>query len=130
MKIKKAGKRLLKLGQQAAQTLGQEGKERVKEFFANAIEVLERELQSQQGAVPSKKRAKKRPARRATRAKAQPAVVRSMKKARPRAAPGRRRAPPVKPSVGAHASGKPEAHAAPVAAQMAPRPSTDDEQLS
>jgi hypothetical protein len=137
MGIKKAGKRLLKLGQKAAKTLGREGKKRVEEFFANAIEILERELEKQRGATPSKKptgKATARPrrraeaVRRATRAKPRTEAVRPMTKA-PRAAQRPRRPAATRAPVRAPGPATPEPHATAPAAQIAPRNGTEDPQV-
>jgi hypothetical protein len=54
MGIKKAGKKLLKLGQKSMKTLGKGGKQQVEAIFAMAIEVLERELQKAAGKKKTK----------------------------------------------------------------------------
>ena len=76
MGIRKDGKKLVKLGQKAAKRLGTEGKRRVAEFFANAIEILERELDKQRGASSAKRASVKktaRPRRRAVTRRVEPA---------------------------------------------------------
>jgi hypothetical protein len=104
MGIKKDGKRLLKLGQKAAKRLGEEGKNRVAEFFAQAIEILERELEKQRDAGRSKPRTSKA----ATRPRGQEAV---------------RRATRAKPPLGASTPRKkPSARAAPTPRRAAARP--------
>jgi len=112
MGIKKDGKKLLKLGQKAAKRLGKEGKERVAEFFAKAIEVLERELEQERDGRPAKQRTTKAAARPrpagaghpAPRAKPERRAIRPKRAApartarpRPRAAHPVRAPAPVKP---------------------------------
>jgi hypothetical protein len=61
MGIKKAGKKLLKLGQKSMKTLGKEGKHQVEALFAMAIEVLEREIQKAAGKKKSRTAKAKKP---------------------------------------------------------------------
>ena len=132
MGIKKDGKKLLKLGQKAAKRLGTEGKEQVAEFFAKAIEVLERELEKQRG-EPSKKRAAKttsRPrqpedVRRVTRAKPRRQAIRPTNKAPARAA--QRPKPATAHPVRTPGPAKPGPHV-PTPAVQAPPPKGTEEQ--
>jgi hypothetical protein len=134
MGIKKAGKRLLKLGQKAAKTLGREGKQRVEEFFANAIEILERELETERGGKASKKATAKGTARPRRR----PEVGRRATQPKPRAeAVGRRKKTPGPAQRPRPASARtpalttaaaPEPRPTATVAQVAPRSGSEGQQ--
>ena len=119
MGVKKVGKRLLKLGQKTAKTLGKEGRKRVEELFSTAIEKLEHELQEESASSVATKaktaaRTSKRPkrpaaaARRAVRAEPRiDAAEAGEKKAasgggrvpRPLATAGQEAVPPAEPAA-------------------------------
>jgi hypothetical protein len=125
MGIKKSGKKLLKLGQKAAKELGAEGKALVAKLFSKAIENLERELDKQRGASPSKqrtakvtKRLRRREAvRRATRAKPRRQAIRPRRKAPARTA--KRQRPAAAHPVDTPGPAKPEPHVPTQAGQTA-----------
>ena len=82
MGMKKVGKRLLKLGQKTAKTLGKEGRKRVEELFSTAIEKLEHELQEESASSVATKA--KTAARTSKRPKRPPAAARRAVRAEPR----------------------------------------------
>ncbi len=82
MGMKKVGKRLLKLGQKTAKTLGKEGRKRVEELFSTAIEKLEHELQEKGGTSVATKA--KTAARTSKRPRRGAAVARRAVRAEPR----------------------------------------------
>jgi hypothetical protein len=72
MGMRKVGKKLLKLGEKAAKTLGKDGKKRVGELYAAAIEALEHALQKERAKTEGRAATQKGPAKRKKAAAAQP----------------------------------------------------------